>query len=572
MPQHSYVDSTLARAIIETTSQPLLVLDDSLTILQSNNAFLEAFDVTREETDGYPLRDLGNGQWDIADLLNRLQSAATKGDVFREYRVEHTFDRIGRRVMLVNATPIVVDGKTDKILLAIADVTEREGLLSKLVGQKEFAEKVVDASRDALLVLGWDLRVKTANATFYSQFEVERDEVEGRLVYELGNGQWNIPKLRELLEEVLPENNAFDDFEVEHDFAAIGRRVMLLNARKIDHLQLILLAIEDISARRRAQIELRKSEERLRKVLETDAVGVIFFNADGLLIDCNESFLNLTGSARDDVQRKMLTWQKLTPPEWMQASEHQMALRERTGRIGPYEKEYLRKDGSRSWMIFAGRELDDGTIVEFCVDISDRKKAEQQRELLTRELSHRVKNTLAVVQALAMQTAVTAHSVEDYRTAFLGRLKALSRAQTLIIESEAQTSDVRSLVEDALSPYRETRPEVVAIDGDPTPVDGRKVVGLMLILHELATNAAKYGALSKETGRVDISWRAVPSGNSRRVDFTWREHDGPAIDAAISQGFGTNLIERASAMELGGRADLKFAPAGLVCNISFPAN
>jgi PAS domain S-box-containing protein len=343
----------------------------------------------------------------------------------RGYRVEHHFEQIGRRIMLLNATPIVGDGTVNNILLAISDLTEREQERFELEGQKEYAEKIVDASRDALLILGWNLRVRTANETFYKQFQVDPAETEGRLVYELGNGQWDIPVLRELLEKVLPNNNAFDDFQVEHDFENIGHRVMMLNGRRIDHMQLILLAIEDITERRRYENAIGASEKRLRKVLETDAVGVLFLDQTGTLTDCNDSFLRLTGYTREDLEARRITWRNTTSPDWIERGEEQWEKLAQTGRIGPYEKQCLLKDGSKSWMIFAGRDLGDGTIVKFCIDISDRKRAEEERELLARELSHRVKNTLAVLQSLATQPLATPSQSRSIATPFLAGSKHL---------------------------------------------------------------------------------------------------------------------------------------------------
>ncbi len=133
--------------------------------------------------------------------------------------------------MRLNARRLRREGGTDRILLAISDETEREDLLFELEGRKEFAEKLIDSVREGLLILDWDLRVHSANKSFYEMFRVDPAETEGRPVYEIGNGQWDIPALRALLEDVLPENNTFDDFEVEHEFEHIGRRVMLLNAR-----------------------------------------------------------------------------------------------------------------------------------------------------------------------------------------------------------------------------------------------------------------------------------------------------------------------------------------------------
>ena len=133
---------------------------------------------------------------------------------------------------------------------------------------REYAESVVDTVREPLVVLDADLRVISANRSFYKTFKVKSRETEGQLLYDLGNRQWNIPKLRELLEEILPKDTTFDNFEVEHEFKIIGRRVMHLNARQIyrktKETHLILLAIEDVTERKRAQQALRQSSEKLK--------------------------------------------------------------------------------------------------------------------------------------------------------------------------------------------------------------------------------------------------------------------------------------------------------------------
>ena len=128
----------------------------------------------------------------------------------------------------------------------------------------------------------------------------------------------------------------------------------------------------DVLARER----LLESEKRLQRVLETDAVAVLFFKRDGVLANANDVFLRMTGYSREDVQAGRLTWQQMTPPQWLAVSQEQMDRFLVEGRIGPYEKEYLRKDGSHAWMLFAGRDLGDGTIVELGVEITDRKRAE----------------------------------------------------------------------------------------------------------------------------------------------------------------------------------------------------
>jgi PAS domain S-box-containing protein len=119
------------------------------------------------------------------------------------------------------------------------------------------------------------------------------------------------------------------------------------------------------------------AEERLRRVLETEAVGVIFFNYDGVVVDANQAFLTITGYDREQIARGELDWRRMTPAEWVPASEEQMEKLAATGRIGPYEKEYILADGSRRWMLFAGRDLGDGTIAEYCIDTTEAREAAQ---------------------------------------------------------------------------------------------------------------------------------------------------------------------------------------------------
>ena len=138
---------------------------------------------------------------------------------------------------------------------------------------------------------------------------------------------------------------------------------------------IIISRHRESAVRKQAEQAANAGAERLRRVIDTDAVAVLFFTTDGRLIDANDGFFKMTGYSRERVAEGQLHWRDMTPSEWVDASEAQMDGVKRTGRLGPYEKEYLRADGSRAWMLFSGRDLGDGTIVEFAIDISDRKKA-----------------------------------------------------------------------------------------------------------------------------------------------------------------------------------------------------
>jgi two-component sensor histidine kinase/PAS domain-containing protein len=246
----------LAEAVIQTIDQPLLILDSDLTVMESNAAFCDFFNVSSDETRDRPLFELGNGQWDIPELRDLLEKVLSQRSTVTNYRVEHKFPDIGKRIMILNAKRLAADGsRPELILLAVSDRTSVEQARLELEGHQEFQKKLIDSVREALLVLDWDLKVVQANQPFYEAFGVSPSESKGRFVYELGNGQWDIPQLRELLEDVLPDDNAFNDVEVEHVFENVGRRIMLLNGRRLDHLDLILLAIRDVTELRRMEAQ-----------------------------------------------------------------------------------------------------------------------------------------------------------------------------------------------------------------------------------------------------------------------------------------------------------------------------
>jgi PAS domain S-box-containing protein len=215
---------------------------------------------------------------------------------------------------------------------------------------------------------------------------------------------------------------------------------------------------------------------------------------------------------------------------------------------------------------------DDGSVRKWLgmnIDINERKQVERDKELLARELSHRVKNTLAVVQSLAMQMDGS-DSVEQYRDKFVGRLQALARAHSMLLDAHWRSADLNTLVDQALQAYRVDHPEVIEVDGEPVPLAPGQGPGLSLILHELGTNAARHGALSRPEGRVHVSWWVEGARHGTRLHLLWQEHGGPAVEPPKGKGFGTRLIDRACTHELEGDVELDYTPDGLRCEVVFP--
>ena len=255
---------TYAQDIVDTVREPLLMLDTHLRVQSANRAFYETFHVSSKETEGQLIYELGNGQWDIPALRTLLEDVIPTSSVFNDFELEHTFPNIGRRVMLLNGRKLRAGSHAAIIVLAMEDVTERRQVEADFRAIETYAQDIVDTVREPLLILDTTLRVQSGNRAFYHTFQVSAEETENRLIYELGNGQWDIPALRTLLEDIVPTSSVFNDFELEHDFPVLGRRVMLLNARRLQaghHGELLVLAMEDVTERRRAEEEVAKAKE-----------------------------------------------------------------------------------------------------------------------------------------------------------------------------------------------------------------------------------------------------------------------------------------------------------------------
>jgi len=263
--------------IVNTVREPLLMLDTTLRVHSANSAFYQTFHVTREETEKRLIYELGNGQWDIPALRTLLEDVVPKSSVFNDFELVHTFPVIGRRVMLLNARKLKAGNHGELLVLAMEDVTERRRSEADMLAVETYAQNIVDTVREPLLILDTSLRVRSANRAFYQTFQVSNTETEYHLIYELGNGQWDIPDLRRLLEDVVPKSTVFNDFELVHTFPVIGRRVMLLNARRLqagNHGELLVLAMEDVTERRRAEEEVAKAAADL-KAIETFSENIV---------------------------------------------------------------------------------------------------------------------------------------------------------------------------------------------------------------------------------------------------------------------------------------------------------
>jgi two-component system CheB/CheR fusion protein len=318
----------------------------------------------------------------------------------------------------------------------------------------------------------------------------------------------------------------------------------------------------DITDRKRVE----QHEQRLASIVESSDDAIISVDLNGRITTWNSAAERLYGYAPHEIIGKSVTL--LFPPDRPHEESAILERIRRGERIDHYETARRRKDGSLVAISLTASPIKDadGRIVgasKIARDITDRIRAEEQQKLLVGEIKHRIKNTLATVQAIAMQTLRSAS--RDERESYYARLQALAGAHDLLTLENWNRAPLRDVVDRALEAFRERHRERFLIDG-PGDIwlEANKSCLLTMALHELATNAVKYGALSNGSGQVSVAWQLLGDREPSRVKLCWHESGGPPVKPPEHNGFGTMLLERA--LEGGqGAAHLDFDPKGLIC-------
>jgi two-component system, chemotaxis family, CheB/CheR fusion protein len=421
-----------------------LFLDEKFCIRWFAPATRELFDFVPSDI-GRPIAHLArkfadeNLLQDVETVLKKLSAieAEVPSDAGRWYV---------RRVLPYRTQ----DNRIAGVVVTFSDITDRKRATDAINDARVYAETIVRTVQHPLLVLDRKLHVQTANKAFRELFAVFEEEPKGKLVFDLGTGEWNNPPLRELLEKVLSEDEEIHNFEFEQDFKLTGRRSMLLTACR------------------------------------------------------------------------------------------------------------LAQEGGR-----------DDLILLAIDDITERKRFEEHRDTLVGELNHRIKNVMATVQAIASQTLSSATSMKEARETFGSRLVALGKSHDLLTRENWTGANLQDIVSDTVEPHSggENR---FRIEGPHLWLAPSTALSFAMALHELATNAAKYGALSSEDGQISITWQLVGDGKDRRLSLRWAETGGPPVIPPTHKGFGSRLVQRVLAAELGGKVSVAYETSGVVCTIDAP--
>jgi PAS domain S-box-containing protein len=246
---HFTVSEVSAHDIVETARDALLVLDDRLTVVSANRAFFAMFTTNAAQTIGRRLYDLGDRQWNIPALRRLLEEIIPRQHTVEGYEIEHDFEGVGLRTMLLNARRVHRPGGAGFVLLAIDDVTDLRRKEREAARHERLALTIVDTARDPLVILDEAMRIVDASRNFRLMFAGGVDDVAGLRLEDLMEGQWDVAALRARLDRVVPDERPFDDFLIEDDFPGLGRRIFKLNARKLsapgNGVRQLLLVFED---------------------------------------------------------------------------------------------------------------------------------------------------------------------------------------------------------------------------------------------------------------------------------------------------------------------------------------
>jgi len=333
-------------------------------------------------------------------------------------------------------------------------------------------------------------------------------------------------------------------------------------------------SVQDITDKKDAEEKLRQSEARYRGIFEHAGTGIAILSLEGRIISCNPAFSAMLGYTEDDLRGRAFA--EIIHPEDREANlaEVQRLAAQQIPSI-KITNRYIGKGDQPIWVRKHVSLLSDasGKPINFfalVTDITERKRQEEHINLLMREVNHRAKNLLTVVQAIARQMAAV--NPDDFIEGFGRRIDALVASQDLLVENKWKGVSLDELVRSQLAHFKDLIGQRIRLQGPPIFVSGHAAQTIGLIMHELATNAGKYGALLTSNGRVEVEW----SLKRREIEketfvLSWRESGGPIVNMPTERGFGSTVLCDMATLSLNANVELDFSSTGLSWRLECPA-
>ena len=432
---------------------------------------------------------------------------------------------------------------------------------------------LLDSTHIATLFLDRELRIRGYTPAMTEMFHL-RDGDKGRPITEI-SPRLNYPQLKEDVARVLKQMTVTERIlrSGNDDSANLLRmRPYVTIDNVVDG---VVLTCVDITDSQR----LNREHARLAAIVNSSRDAIIGLSLDDHIISWNPAAERIFGLHAAQAVNHPL--RRLLPPEPSAEAQQFFDSEDERQLHGEFEMVWRRPTGESVplSMNYAPVLSDDGTSTLIAGeliarDITEERRAKRHAELMMGELNHRVKNTLATVQAIVTQTATTTTDLPAFKADFLSRLMALSQTHNLLARDAWESASLIEILGHELDPYRRDdfaagKPRV-KISGDDVRLRPKEALALSMALHELTTNAAKYGAFSTAHGRVVVTWTTRPCEEGSWLTMHWLEQDGPAVTPPTHRGFGSRLIRDGVAYELGGNVSLEFPASGVTCRIEVP--
>jgi PAS domain S-box-containing protein len=546
----------------------LHLVDGGGTILRANKAELELMGYSAAEYVGRPIADFHADPEVIADILRRLGA----GERLDKYPARLKAKDGSIKHVLISSSVLFRAGEFINTRCFSVDVTaSREAEAARLEAERRLA-KTYESVTVGIGETDENGRFLNVNPAFSAITGYSGEELTA-----MGFDQITHPEDRALdlslyRDQVANrrESYSIDKRYCRKDGGEVFVEVLSSSVRSPDGAFLYgVRVVKDVTDRKRAEQRVQESDRRSRELLDALPIAVYTTDAAGRITYYNEAAVAFSGRRPAlGVDEWCVSW-KLYWPDGrpLPHDECPMALALREGHEARgVEAVAERPDGTRRTFTPFPTVLRDnrgGVVgaINVLVDITERKRADEEQKILINELNHRVKNTLATVQSISMHTHRS--TPEAFVQRFESRLVALSKAHDLLTRRRWTGVGLGELLEQELAPYADADQSRIVMEGPELTLSARTGLALSMVLHELVTNAAKYGALSVEGGRVQVVWEPKEEGMKNILTLRWIESGGPMVEPPTRRGFGRQLIERTITRDLGGTADLEFLPGGL---------
>ena len=551
----------------ENSAVALHVVGTDGTILRANKAELTLLNYEAEDYVGRRIAEFHADASTVEDILLRLR----RGESICNYPARLRAKDGSIKHVLITSNAQIKNGELVQTRCFTIDVTATKRAEQRAdEGQKLFY-RVLDSLPAAVYTTDPEGKV-----TFYNLAAVE---LAGREP-QLGTDEWCVTwRLYRPDGTALPHDECPMAVALRQQRAMIGPEAIAerpdgTRVRFLPHptplfgqdgrLVGMINMLVDITARHEAEFQ----SAQLAAIVESSNDAIISKSLTGEVYSWNAGAARLLGYQPEEMVGQPIT--RIIPEELHREEQHILARLQGGECIDSFETIRVAKNGRRvdvSATISPVRDKD-GTIIGASTvarDITERKRAEELQRLLISELNHRVKNTLATVQSIANQTARLAHSPADFADSFSGRIRALAYTHDLLTRNSWQGADMLALVQDQLL-LGGTADSRISLSGPSVTLNTQSTLHLAMVLHELGTNARKYGSLSVPHGRLSVRWSVEP-GATPTLKLTWEESGGPAVSLPGRTGFGATLIERSLSAH-GGEARLRYRPSGVVCEIT----